>query len=619
MKQTNDPSIGRVVLGRYRIVYGLARGGMGEIYLARSEGAAGFAKPVVIKRILSEFTTEDTVVQMFKREARIMSNLQHPGIVSVLDFGYEEGSYFMVLEYVHGLHAGRWRKFVTQTQQEFPVERAVTIAIAILEALHYAHTVKGPDGRELQIIHRDVSPSNVLIDVDGHVKLADFGIARMATNDAGEWKTSDLTVKGKFPYLPPEIFAGDQPAPTTDIYAVAVVLHEIIQGQNEFRADSASATVGKVLSHVPKRLTEVRSDVSEAIADAVAKGLAKKPQDRWTTAQEFAQALRKAREFDSDEAANEIGESARRDFNDPRVVTVLGIEELATLERAWRASAPRVPKPEGSDVDIDIPLFASTRPPAPSGAPPAISTAPTRAGITTTSGTGKTKIEDAGATRRPPQANRAQLPAARGQAAPVAEKKSFPWVLVILGILAAGGVGLGVYAALRPPPAPADSGQVFVVVNPNEPNPNGTGPSPGNVANPQNNGTTAPTAVPDAGAATVATPNGTKIRNTNPPNNQGGGTPRAGRIEAPFARRGSEINGCFNRFSSTIEGSPTLRLHFDIDTSGHVTEATIGPEGVGATELGRCILDIARSTDFGAREEAVSFSLPLASRRQQAP
>jgi serine/threonine protein kinase len=464
VKQQNDPSIGRVVLGRYRIVHGLARGGMGEIYLARSEGAAGFAKPVVIKRILSEFTTEDTVVQMFKREARIMSNLQHPGIVSVLDFGYEEGSYFMVLEYVHGLHAGRWRKFVTQTQQEFPVERAIQIAVCILEALHYAHTVKGPDGRELKIIHRDVSPSNVLIDVDGHVKLADFGIARMATNDAGEWKTSDLTVKGKFPYLPPEIFAGDQPAPHTDVYAVAVVLHEMIAGANEFRADSASATVGKVLSHVPRRLDELRSDVSAAVADVVAKGLAKKPSERWTTAQEMAQALRKARDFDSDEAVNEIAEAARRDFNDPRVVTVLGIEELASLEKAWRASAPKVPKPEGApDVEIDIPLFASTRPPAltNSNPPAASSNAPTRIGITTTSGTGKTQIEDPGATRRPPQAGRAPLPAARK---PEEAKKSVPWVLIMLGLVAVVGVGLGVFAVLRTPPAPqADNGPIYIV------------------------------------------------------------------------------------------------------------------------------------------------------------
>lgn len=603
MKQQTDPSIGRVVLGRYRIVHGLARGGMGEIYLARSEGAAGFAKPVVIKRILSEFTTEDTVVQMFKREARIMSNLQHPGIVSVLDFGYEEGSYFMVLEYVHGLHAGRWRKFCTQTQQDFPVERAITIAIAILEALHYAHTVKGPDGRELKIIHRDVSPSNVLIDIDGHVKLADFGIARMATNDAGEWKTSDLTVKGKFPYLPPEIFAGEQPEPSTDVYAVAVVLHEMIAGANEFRADSASATVGKVLSHVPRRLDEIRPDVSAAVSDVVAKGLAKKPIDRWKTAQEMAQALRKAREYDSDEANNEIAESARRDFNDPRVVTVLGIEELASLERAWRASAPKVAKPEGApDVEIDIPLFASTRPPAPSGAPPATSNAPTRIGITTTSGTGKTKMEEPGATRRPPQANRAPLPAPRKSDPP----RSTPWVLIMLGIVAVVGVGLGVVAVLRPQQnAQTDHDPVYVVVDPSHPTPNA-------VIDAGQPATPAP--VVDAGAAVAANPPHTP-RNPNP-NGTVVRPPQPQRIEAPFARRGAEISSCFNRFRDSIEGEPQLSVHFDIGTNGHVTEATMAPQAAADSELGRCILGIARSTEFGERAEPVSFRIPLASRRQ---
>src|SRR5947209_14846010 len=194
MNVATDELIGRVVLGRYRIVRMLAQGGMGVIYLARSEGAAGFVRPIVVKRILSDLISDESIVNHFKREARIMSNLRHPGIVSVIDFGQEARSYLMVLDYVHGFHAGRWQKFVRTTRGPFPAELAVQIVLAVLDALHYAHTLADADGRVLGIVHRDVSPSNVLLEVDGHVKLADFGIARMQT-ESTDVRTEAGTIK----------------------------------------------------------------------------------------------------------------------------------------------------------------------------------------------------------------------------------------------------------------------------------------------------------------------------------------------------------------------------------------------------------------------------------------
>ena len=186
---------GRVVLGRYRIVAPLARGGMGIIYLGRLEGAAGFAKPVVIKTVIPD--AKDTrATQLFVREARILSNLEHPNIVGVLDFGEVDGEYIMVLEYVHGFHLGFWARFVKETRGNMPVMHAVEVMLPVLDALESAHRLTRADGTPLGIVHRDVSPANILIDQAAHVKLHDFGIARMADD---EFKTQDGTFRGTLP------------------------------------------------------------------------------------------------------------------------------------------------------------------------------------------------------------------------------------------------------------------------------------------------------------------------------------------------------------------------------------------------------------------------------------
>jgi serine/threonine protein kinase len=187
--------VGRTVLGRYRVVRAIGRGGMGVIYLARSEGAAGFVKPFVIKQAAPETSQGDTMLAQLAREARIMSNLHHPGIVSVIDFAAEDGSYLLVLDYVKGFNLGQWRKFVQHTGRAFPTELALHVVERVLDALDYAHRLAKPDGSPLGIVHRDVSPGNVLLDVDGHVRLADFGVARMSSDHTEA--TDGLMIKGK--------------------------------------------------------------------------------------------------------------------------------------------------------------------------------------------------------------------------------------------------------------------------------------------------------------------------------------------------------------------------------------------------------------------------------------
>src|ERR1700689_378094 len=223
-----DPFVGRKVLGRYRVVRSIGRGGMGLIYLARVEGAAHFVKPAVVKRAAPDLLAkEPSLLQIMGREARIMSHLNHPSIVRVIDFAEEDGAYLLVLDYVSGFHLGQWHRFMRGSGRSFPIDLGIHIVCKVLDALHYAHTTRGPDGTLLGIVHRDVSPGNVLLDVDGSIKLSDFGIARMHS-DQTETTSQPSLLKGKFAYMAPELLSRAVPSPATDLYAAAVVLHELL-------------------------------------------------------------------------------------------------------------------------------------------------------------------------------------------------------------------------------------------------------------------------------------------------------------------------------------------------------------------------------------------------------
>ena len=335
-----DAMIGRIVLDRYRILRHLADGGMGAIYLARNEGSAGFVRPVVIKWVLPTHAGDTRITELFMREARIMAQLSHPQIVSVLDFAEEDGMYIMALEYVHGFTLGRWMRYMRKTRGPFPVDIAVYIMTKVLGALDYAHNLKADDGSPLDIVHRDVTPSNVLLDVQGNVKLADFGVARIASE-----KTSvgDNTVKGKFAYLPPESFDRTPASPVTDVYSAAVALHEVLTGTQEFQSDQISETVGRVLSHVPTRLDKARTDVPKGLADAVAKALSKKPGDRFQTAAAFARALQDSMLLVDADIAEMMKAMIAVDFADTKIAEMAHMPSLSELESAWRTPAPEPP------------------------------------------------------------------------------------------------------------------------------------------------------------------------------------------------------------------------------------------------------------------------------------
>jgi len=328
--------VGTVVLGHYRIVRPIAWGGMGVIFLARNEGAAGFVRPVVVKRILDDRSRDEQFVRMFVREAKILAQLRHPGIVAILDFAREQGGYFMVLEYVHGYSLRHWSRFVDKVRGPFPADVALEVVAEVADALHYAHTLTDGSGEPLHIVHRDVSPANILIDVEGHVKLADFGIARAELDRTDG--APGIEVKGKIAYMAPELLRLGEPTPASDIYSVGVVLHELLVGKNEHYQGEAASTALHVLTHTLTPVHDARPELPESLSALIARATAPAPEDRFASASELAQALRAEKERLP--TSGPLGSVTTRDFFDPQLAAITGATELDDLARSWQEEGP---------------------------------------------------------------------------------------------------------------------------------------------------------------------------------------------------------------------------------------------------------------------------------------
>ena len=550
-----DPLIGKTLLGRYRVVRRLARGGMGVVYLGRAEGAAGFVKPVVIKRMLTEIGDE-AMEQMFVREARILSRLQHPNIVSVIDFGQEGGAYLLVMEYVHGYHLGRWARYVRAVREPLPVDLCLHIAIKILEALHYAHERRRPDGELLEIVHRDVSPSNVFIDAEGNVKLLDFGIARMS-GDTGEYKTQDTTVKGKLAYLPPEMFQGDEPTRKTDIYSCGVVLHELLVGRNEFRAPEMSTTLHNVMTLEPTRVTKVRDDAPDGVDDLIAKALAKHPDARFDDADQFAQALRRLRRIPEDEADELLARTVAQDFA-ADIADKLSIPSLEELEEAWREPPP------------------TTDPEAPTDPPSG------QAGVS-----------------EPPTAALSNAPGRAPARAPL--------VVVLAVLLVAAGVAAAVALS-----GEEEGGPELVVIQQSRAGDDSAEPTEA----PANATTTEGAGSAPEESSEEASQDGTAASGVARRSGSSRTPSRGNELSAAFARRRPDVETCFDRHTEDLTGSPRIEIRFQIDADGSVRSAELFPAEIASTPLGSCLLRVARSTEFGARDEPTAFRIPITARRQ---
>jgi serine/threonine-protein kinase len=272
----------------YRLVRRIAQGGMGEVFLARQEGPARFAKWVVIKRVLPAIARNPESVEMFLSEARLAAQLTHPNIVQIFELGQHGESFFIAMEYVHGRSVREIIRKLKASGQRLPLRIAARIAQQTLEGLHYAHSLVGDDDLPLKIIHRDATPDNILVSYRGDVKLVDFGIAKAATVEV---VTQAGAVKGKFPYLAPEQFISGPVDARTDIYTVGVGLYECVTGVRPFAGPSDAEIMRQVIQERPVPAEERNPDLPPRFAAIIARALAKNPDERFSTAEQMAQAL----------------------------------------------------------------------------------------------------------------------------------------------------------------------------------------------------------------------------------------------------------------------------------------------------------------------------------------
>ncbi len=283
MAPESPPAFVPSTFGRYQLLERLAVGGMAEIFRARQTGAHGFEKILVIKRILPHLAADPEFLAMFIDEAKLQCALQHPKIVQVFEFGEVEGQYYIALEYVDGMDALGLLRACAHRRQRLPVRLAVHIACEVLDALDYAHSQRGPDGQPLGIVHRDVSPSNVFISRRGDVKLGDFGIAR-ATEKQRQSKTQAGTLKGKYGYMAPEQVVGGEIDGRADLFAVGIVLAEMLMGRRLFTAPNDLDVLLMVRDARLDRLNRYGSDIPPALRKVLDRMLARDPEVRYPTA-----------------------------------------------------------------------------------------------------------------------------------------------------------------------------------------------------------------------------------------------------------------------------------------------------------------------------------------------
>lgn len=280
---------GHLIDGKYQLVSIAGEGGMATVYKAVVRGAAGFQRAVAVKHIKPEYRGLKNYIDMFIEEARVGSELAHPNIVQVHDFCSENGSYYLIMEWVEGIDLGGLIKWAQANGRHVPWPLVASVGIGTLRGLGAAHDRIAPDGTPAPVIHRDVSPHNVLLGINGVVKLSDFGLAR--ARDRAASLTAPGTVKGKLSYLAPEVTFGKPNSVQSDLFGVANVLWESLSGERLFDGKTDIEIFKKIRACQVPPIIERRPDVPPQLAHVLDIALAADPNNRYATAEEFAYAL----------------------------------------------------------------------------------------------------------------------------------------------------------------------------------------------------------------------------------------------------------------------------------------------------------------------------------------
>ena len=274
--------------GRYRIVGPLSKGGMAEVSLALQQGVQGFTRVVALKRVLASHEQDRAFLEMFLDEARLAARLDHPHIVRIYELGQDGDSYFLAMEYLPGEDLRQLHDVVARAGTQVSPELAAHLVAHAADALDFAHELTDENGAPLNLVHRDVSPSNVIVTYDGQVKVVDFGIAKAKGNS---FETGVGVLKGKLGYLSPEQFTGAPVDRRTDVFGLGILLWELLSNTRLFVRDSAAATMAALTVGEVPLLSSFRDDVSPTLEAIVQRALAHEPDQRFATAGQMRDAL----------------------------------------------------------------------------------------------------------------------------------------------------------------------------------------------------------------------------------------------------------------------------------------------------------------------------------------
>jgi len=279
---------GARAIGRY-VLYGeIASGGMATVHFGRLQGAAGFERSVAIKRLHPQFAKDPEFVAMFLDEARLAARISHPNVIPTLDVVAQGDELFLVMEYVRGVSLSRLVRAAKKREERIPLKIVASIVSGMLNGLHAAHEAKSETGEALHIVHRDVSPQNVLVGTDGIARVLDFGVAKAVGRVQG---TREGQLKGKLPYMAPEQVTTGVVSRTSDIYAASVVLWEVLAGRRLYSGDNEANVLSLVLSGEIEPPSHFAPDIPPEFDRIVLQGLNRDPNKRFATAREMATAV----------------------------------------------------------------------------------------------------------------------------------------------------------------------------------------------------------------------------------------------------------------------------------------------------------------------------------------
>jgi eukaryotic-like serine/threonine-protein kinase len=280
-----------VAFGQFHLFDLIGKGGMAEVFLAKTFTGLGTDRLTVIKRILPQFSADESFCEMLVAEAKLCARLSHANVVQTSDLGRIDGRYYIAMEYVEGFDLNALLALFTRAKIALPLQFALYIVVETLKGLDYAHRLTDQSGAPLGIIHRDVSPTNVLISCDGGVKLCDFGIAKAALGNMGATRLDEYHLKGKVAYMAPEHLAGQPVDRRADLYAAGILLWELLAGRRLFKSKDEEETLRKAKAAEIPELPNRGYPEFELLEAVVSRSLQKDPSRRFQDGKEFIRAL----------------------------------------------------------------------------------------------------------------------------------------------------------------------------------------------------------------------------------------------------------------------------------------------------------------------------------------